>query len=128
MRWVDFVKRYAEEHNLSYKKALSEASGPFKTHKKKQKYTEPKLRNSKKKPNEEDGGCHIIKKISVKKRLHDTVKRNAASARNGNTRCLRRQKRQSLCVGLPNTGRGNVPNGNRNKNRKVVDFPQIMAF
>ena len=75
MRWVDFVKRYAEEHNLSYKKALSAASGPFKTHKKKQKYSEPKLRKSKKKNTEEDGGCHIIKKISVKKRLHDTVKK-----------------------------------------------------
>ena len=75
MRWVDFVKRYAEEHNLSYKKALSEASGPFKTHKKKQKYTEPKLRKSKKKDKEEDCGCHKVVKISVKKRLRDTVKK-----------------------------------------------------
>ncbi len=69
------MKRYAEENNISYKNALSAASGPFKTHKKKQKYTEPKLRKSKKKDTEEDGGCHIIKKISVKKRLRDTVKK-----------------------------------------------------
>jgi len=70
------VKRYAEENNISYKNALSAASGPFKTHKKKQKYTEPKLRKSKKKEDKkEDGGCHIIKKISVKKRLRDTIKK-----------------------------------------------------
>ena len=75
MRWVDFVKRYADENNLSYKKALSAASGPFKTHKKKQKYTEPKLRKSKKKAKEDDGGCHKIEKISVKKRLYEVVKK-----------------------------------------------------
>ena len=74
MKWVDFVKRYADENNLSYKKALSAASGPFKTHKKKQKYTEPKLRKSKKKAKEDDGGCHKIEKISVKKRLSSKVK------------------------------------------------------
>ena len=74
MRWVDFVKRYADENNLSFKKALSAASESFKTHKKKQKYTEPKLRKSKKKAKEEDGGCHIIEKISMKKRLSKKVK------------------------------------------------------
>ena len=93
MKWVDFVKRYADENNLSYKKALSAASGPFKTHKKKQKYTEPKLRKSKgrdkhglpswreaqavrlrQKDTKDDGGCHIIEKISMKKRLSSKVK------------------------------------------------------
>ena len=76
MRWVDFVKRYSEEHNLSYKKALSAASGPFQTHKKKQKYTEPKLRESKKKDSKmEHCGCDTIVKVSVKKRLRDRVKK-----------------------------------------------------
>jgi hypothetical protein len=78
MRWVDFVKRYREDHpNLSYKKALSAASEPFKKHKKTQKYSEPKLkrRNSKKKEKEEDEGCHKIEKVSVQKRLKDTIKK-----------------------------------------------------
>ena len=69
------MKRYSEEHNLSYKKALSAASGPFQTHKKKQKYTEPKLRNKKKDSKMEDCGCDTIVKVSVKKRLRDTVKK-----------------------------------------------------
>ena len=75
MRWVDFVKRYSEENNLSYKKALSAASGPFKTHKKKQKYTEPKLKRRKKKdkPAHEDCSHHIIENIP--KRLSDKVKK-----------------------------------------------------
>ena len=75
MRWVEFVKRYSEENNLSYKKALSAASGPFKTHKKKQKYTEPKLKRRKKKdkPAHEDCSHHIIENIP--KRLSDKVKK-----------------------------------------------------
>ena len=66
MRWVDFVKRYSEENNLSYKKSLSAASAPFKTHKKKLKYTEPKLKRQKKDKEQED--C-----VKISKRLRDTV-------------------------------------------------------
>jgi hypothetical protein len=78
MRWIDFVKKYREDHpNLSYKKTLSAASEPFKKHKRRQKITEPKLkrRKSKTKDKEHDCGCHKIVKISVKKTLRDRVKK-----------------------------------------------------
>ena len=87
MRWVEFVKRYSEENNLSYKKALSAASGPFKTHKKKQKYTEPKLKRRKKKdkPAHEDCSHHIIENIP--KRLSDKVKKECGI-------CLKRKHKE----------------------------------
>ena len=78
MRWIDFVKKFREDHpNLSYKKALSAASAPFKTHKRRQKVTEPKLkrRKSKTKDKEHDCGCTKIVKISVKKTLRNRVKK-----------------------------------------------------
>ena len=61
---------------MSYKAALKACSGPFKTHKKKQKYEEPKLkRKKKKKCGEEDCGCYIMITKKVGKTLRDKIKK-----------------------------------------------------
>jgi hypothetical protein len=33
MSWIEFVKKYALEHKISYKEALSEAGPAYKKHK-----------------------------------------------------------------------------------------------
>ena len=77
MHWMDFVAKFRKENlHMSYKDALKACSEPFKTHKKKQKYQEPKLkRKTKKKSEEEDCGCYIMITKSVGKSLKDTIKK-----------------------------------------------------
>ena len=77
MHWLDFVAKYREDNpHMSYKAALKACSGPFKTHKKKQKYEEPKLkRKKKKKCGEEDCGCYIVITQKVGKSLRDKIKK-----------------------------------------------------
>ena len=77
MHWLQFVKKFREDHpHMSYKAALKASSAPFKEHTKKQKYEEPKLKRAKKKKNEpEDCGCHFETKAKLSKSLRDKIKK-----------------------------------------------------
>ena len=92
MHWLDFVAKYREDNpHTSYKAALKACSAPFKTHKKKQKYEEPKLKRKKKKDcGEEDCGCYIMIRHKVGKSLRDKIKKECGfSKRNkGNPKRL----------------------------------------
>ena len=74
---MDFVAKFRKDNpHMSYKAALKACMEPFKTHKKKQKYQEPKLkRKTKKKCEEEDCGCYIMITTTVGKSLKDKIKK-----------------------------------------------------
>ena len=76
MQWLDFVKQFRKDNpHVSYSEALKRCSAPFKKHKKKLKYTEPKLKRRKSsKSKEEDCGCYKMTKVSLKKSMRDRVK------------------------------------------------------
>ena len=77
MQWLDFVKQFRKDNpHISYSEALKRCSAPFKKHKKKLKYTEPKLkRKIKKKIDEEDCGCFKVKRCLLKKSMKQIVKK-----------------------------------------------------
>lgn len=77
MQWLEFVKQFRKDNpHMSFAKALKACSEPFKKHKKKLKYTEPKLKQKKKaKPETEDCGFFKNTKLSLKKSMRERVKK-----------------------------------------------------
>jgi hypothetical protein len=77
MQWLEFVKEFRKDNpHITYSEALKRCSAPFKKHKKKLKYTEPKLKRKKKPTNdEEDCGCYKVKNITLKKSMKERVKK-----------------------------------------------------
>ena len=112
MHWLDFVAKYREDNpHMSYKEALKACSAPFKTHKKKQKYEEPKLkRQKKKKGGEEDCGCYIMITHHVGKSLRDKIKKECGFTD--------RKKGKPKPLGKPRirgSGSSSAPKGKRAK-------------
>ena len=77
MIWLEFVKQFRKDNpHITYSEALKRCSAPFKKHKKKLKYTEPKLKRKEKgKCDEEDCGCFKLKRLPLKKSMKDRVKK-----------------------------------------------------
>ena len=77
MQWLEFVKQFRKDNpHITYGEALKRSSAPFKKHKTKLKYTEPKLKRKKKeKCDVEDCGCFKVKRLPLKKSMKDRVKK-----------------------------------------------------
>ena len=76
MKWLSFVSQFRQDNpHMSFKAALKACSEPFKKHKKKLKYTEPKVKLEKKVSQDvEDCGCYSIHKVCLKKSMRDKLK------------------------------------------------------
>ena len=97
MLWLEFVKKYRKDNpHITYSEALKRCSAPFKKHKKKLKYTEPKLKRktTKKCDDEEDCGCFKLKHIPLKKSMKERVKKECGicDRKKGSPKKLKRIK------------------------------------